>query len=606
MNNTFNIFGILNKALNNFDNNTINVIPADNHQNTERRYLGGGHNGYEFSQRELLIDIDMAYNSVYKNGRYDNQGQRKTFLNIVRFYVQVALKNTDIDTKNFVFTPSDYSTENIWAVWFFKRQFSNWVKQSEFGKTINDLLYDFNKYGTAVVKKTKNNISRVPLRSIRCDQSAVSLLAGVKGGTPLILEHDMSYIDYSEYPVWEQVDPFEGKRKVYEMYSYMSKGNLLNLQNKAAKEKDYKEFVLTMAILMPAKQADNDGKEKTIGYSEKVCFIEQIDELPFQEVHSEKIDGRWLGLGNVEKQLENQIARNTSANLRKRSMLWSSKKMFYTQGDAIGKNLVKNVQDGEILQVGLNGAIAAINTSSSGLNDFTQDEQIWEDNGQKQSFAFESATGESMASGTPFRLGAMLSNSVMSYFDRQREIFGLFLQDVFEEQLIPIFKDRAKDDIAIIGSTEEGYSLLKDMFIDFYVNQHYVDVLLSPNVFEMNIPPKEVVREMVKQEVVKSPYLYVNLSKDLYKNAKYNINLNITGENIDSADKETLTTLWSGYMQAGDKEKADRLLDVILGANGKNLGAILGATASSKPQAQPSPAQQNTNPNLAGLLPQQA
>lgn len=607
MNNTFNIFANLNKALDNFDNNTVNVIPADNNGNSERRYLGGGHNGYEFSQRELLIDIDMAYNSVYKNGKYDKQGQRKTFLNVVRFYVQVALKNTDIDTKNFVFTPSDYSTENIWAVWFFKRQFSNWLKGSEFGKTINDLLYDFNKYGSCVAKKTKDNITRVPLRSLRCDQSAETLLAGVKGGTPLILEHDMSYIDYSEYAVYEPLDPYEGKRKVYEMYSYMSKGNLLNLQNETATEKDYKEFVLTMAILMPAKKKDNDGKEAVNGYSEQVCFVEQIDELPFKEAHSEKIDGRWLGLGNVEKQLENQLARNTSANLRKRSMLWSSKHIGYTQGDALGKNLVKNVEDGEILQVGLNGQISMLDTASRGLNDFTQDEQIWEDNGQKQSFAFESASGESMASGTPFRLGAMLSNSVMSYFDRQKEIFGLFLQDVYEDQLIPIFKKRAKDDIAVIGSTDEGYHLLKDMFISYNVNEFYTKLALDPNVFEYNIPSQEEVLASITKDITKSPYLYPNLTKDLYKNAKYNINLNITGEAIDAADKETLTTLWTGYMQSGDKEKSDRLLDVILGANGKNLGAILGSTGGSKQAMNPqqAPAQQNTNPQLAGLLPQQ-
>ena len=64
MNNTFNIFANLNKAISNFDNNTVNVIPADNNGNTERRYLGGGHNGYEFSQRELLIDIDMVIHEL--------------------------------------------------------------------------------------------------------------------------------------------------------------------------------------------------------------------------------------------------------------------------------------------------------------------------------------------------------------------------------------------------------------------------------------------------------------------------------------------------------------------------------------------------------------
>ncbi len=53
-------------------------------------------------------------------------------------------------------------------------------------------------------------------------------------------------------------------------------------------------------------------------------------------------------------------------------------------------------------------------------------------------------------------------------------------------------------------------------------------------------------------------------------------------------------------MQSGDKEKSDRILDVILGGSGVNLAGVLGSTKNQA--AQPIP--QNTNPNLAGLLPQ--
>ena len=84
----------------------------------------------------MLQDIDLAINSVYKRGKYDKEGQRKLYLNIVNFYRNVAIKNTDVDVKNFVFRPVDNSTENIWAVWFFKRQFSNWVKMKDFLKQL--------------------------------------------------------------------------------------------------------------------------------------------------------------------------------------------------------------------------------------------------------------------------------------------------------------------------------------------------------------------------------------------------------------------------------------------------------------------------------------
>lgn len=604
---SYDIIATLNGALDTFNNTSVNVVPSLT-DDQGKRYLAPEDNGYQFSQRKMLADIDLAYNSIYKQGKYDREGQRKLYLNIVRFYVNVAVKNTDIDIKNFVFTPSDYTKANIWSTWFFKRQFSRWVKDEGYSKTINDLNFDFNKYGTCVSKKVKNDIVRVPIRSIKCDQAAETLMDGIRGGTPMIQEHEFSYVQMKDFKEWDITESFTGKRIVYEMYSYMPRCELLKLQKKTVTDKEDDTMVFTMAIIMPTGRQEEDKRKK---YDDKVLFIEETTEadFPFNESHSEKQDGRWLGRGNVENQLENQIARNLSANLRRRSMLWASKQIFQTQGDVVNKNLVKNVQDGEVLQVGLNGLISKVDTSSRALSDFSQDEQVWAENSDKQAFAFESATGETPPSGTPFRLQALLSNTVMSYFDRQKEIFGLYLQDTFFQQIIPIFAKQAKDDIATIAKSSEGYKEIMDLFVELQSNRHYAALALSPDIFEMkNVPSYDVVKQHIAQEIVKSPYLFVELTKDMYKNAKYTLDLDITGEQKDPADKETLTTLYTTLAQKGDP-RAEDVLQILLASLGKNLNAIAGAP--SAPSAPSAPAQSAVNPvnataqnpNLAGLTP---
>lgn len=584
----------INKSVEAFNTEYVSIVtPVSTDGN---RYLINKNEGYRFNQKQMLVDIELAYNSIYKTGQYDSEGQRKAFINVVRFYVQVAKKNTDIDPKNFVFTPTDYSTENVWGVWFTKRQFSNWLRTTPFAKEIDDLHTDFNKYGSCVAKKVKNDIVRVPLRTIVCDQAADSLIDGIKGGVPLIIIHEYSHIQMQDFKTWKQLEKFDGKKTVYEVYQYMTRRQLGELKGETVNDESY---VMTFMICAPCEK----GKDGTKKGEDEILFIEEMkeDEFPFEEAHSEKVDGRWLGLGNVEKQLENQIARNTSANMRRRSMLWSSKKIFQTQGDSIGKNLVKNVQDGEILQVGLNGLISPVDTSSRGLNDFTQDEQIWEDNGQKQSFAFDVATGESMPSGTPFRLGAVLSNSVMSYFDHQKEIYGRFLQGLFYNQIIPIFEKRAKDDIAIISRTDEGYNRIKDMFVSMWVNDYYTKLALSEDYWTADILGEEEVKAKAEADLKKHNELYVDLPKDLYKNAKYSINLDITGEERDvPADRETLVTLYTEMARKNDP-RAEQILEVILASAGKNIEALAGKSASSEGPTQSATAQ---NPNLQGLVPQ--
>lgn len=587
----YNIANVVADAVKNFDTNRVPVVyDVDSKGETK----------HSFSQKEMLTDIDLAWNSLYKDGKFDADKKRKLYLNIVRFYLEVAVKNTDVDIKNFVFTPVDYSTENKWAVWFFKRQFGTFVKDSGYGKVINDLNWSLRKYGSCVSKAVGDDVLAVPLHSLKMDQKAQTLIEGIEGGTPLVEEHEYSHYQMSQFPDWDLPETFQGKRVVHEAYVLLSEKEYMCVKGEKYEEKEDADDKkkLYMAIIMPSGKKEDDKRQK---YEQKVLFIEEIDEIPYEECHTGKQAHRWLGMGEVEKQLENQIGKNLSTNLRIRGMQWSAKNIYQKAGDPLGKSLLTQVKDGEVLEVGINGQLTRVDTATRSLADFQQHDVAMDDNSQKQSFAFESATGESFASGTPFRMGAMLSNSVMSHFDLEKETFAFFLKESFFKQILPIFEKRAGKDLAIIGSTDEGFNELKELYAEVQTNAHYAKLALSPDLFDMDvIPTQEEVKSIVMETLGKEKHLYAEVPKHVYKNAKYKIDLDITGEDRDPADKETLTTLYTAMVQKGDP-RADKVLDVLLLSMGKNLQAIAGTTPA--PQQNPTAIATPTNPDLAGLVP---
>jgi hypothetical protein len=389
-----------------------------------------------------------------------------------------------------------------------------------------------------------------------------------------------------KFPNWKEVPYFEGEKMVYERYAYTPQSSIDKYSGKGGLKERMDDFVLTMAIIMPG----NARK----GEVDEVLFIEEVDSIPFIEAHSKKIKGRWLGVGQVEKLYENQIARNLTANLRRKALIWGSKKIFQSKTDGIQKNLAKDIVDGQILNVGVNGEIMSIDTTTKSLADYSSDENIWSENTQQRTFTFEVATGESMPSGTPFRLGAIIANSAASYFERQKEIFGIFLRELFYQKTIPIFKAKAKDYLHIIARSEEGADTIFQAYKECIKNEYYSGLALSPNYMQIEIMGEEEVDVYIQKEMNKIPSIYIQTDKDLYKYAKYDLQLDITGESMNlTTDMATLTTLHQTLMQAGDP-RAEKVLDKILLTQGKDMRSIIG---KAPPGSIPSQAQQMSQIN---------
>jgi hypothetical protein len=565
----FNIFAQLNTELTDFFQKDIHI--AGTNQDNDAKYLAQNKKGYEFSQWKILNTVEMYYNSKFESGEKDAEGQRKVFLNICQFRSDVASKQVDLDVKDFTFIPTEGSSE--WGAYFLGKRFKKWAKDNYFGELINQIVNDYPKYGTAVLKRVGSKLERVPLLTLRNQQDAKDL----KTASFVIEEHkEMTFADMQAMRGWDLKGvemKFGEKETVFERYGHVPLSFYKKFKGMEIEKGDEYGSVDCMAILMPKV---TDAKNNEFGGT--VLFLEKITERPYEEVHWKRQDGRWLGVGEIENQFENQITRNMLANLRRANLQWSAKKIFQSGDPDVAKNLVRDVKNGEVLKVNPNFQITQVDMATRSTPEFQSAEDLWEKNSDQKSFTFEVATGEALPSGTPFRLGVVLSNAVNSHFGLKRENLGLFFKRVVNELVLPIFrKDNRQEHTLTLFADEEGVDTLKQVITKMTANN-----FIKKEMLEGRWPNAEAINQKVTEEIGNLRTIFMKMVEGFYDSVEASADLTITGEEVDIPKKvETLTNLYNTLAQRQDP-RADKVLARILAITGENMDVLAGIR-----QAQP-------------------
>src|SRR3989304_10456057 len=146
----------INKEINDFKNRQIQIVPS-----------------LFFNQYETLQQIYFYYNSKYKTGEVDADGDRKYFHNINRNPCKVGSKSIDFDTKNIRLLTTEGG--DSLKTWFMERDLKFWMRDKQFGKILNRLFMELPIYGSVVLKIVDGKPMFIDLRNFIVEQSAENL-----------------------------------------------------------------------------------------------------------------------------------------------------------------------------------------------------------------------------------------------------------------------------------------------------------------------------------------------------------------------------------------------------------------------------------------------
>ncbi len=477
--------------------------------------------GVEFNQKEMINTIVSYYLSYFQSGEYDSEGFKKYFLNIVRMPCRVETKETDFDTKDIRFLT--VAGGNPRKTWYIERDFRNWMKKQNFGIFLNRLITELPEFGTVVVKMVDDKPYFIDLRNFVVQQDADYL----NQASYIIEIHRYGPIEFKNIAKqrgWKNVqaaiDEYRNNDKdfitVYERYGEVE---------------DNGKYSYKKMLVADAEDRLSDNGE-TLPAPDIILAEENTspDKLPYFEFHREKIPGRWLGFGKIEELLDPQIRMNEMANLKVKASYWATLRLFQTRDTNINRNLLTETRNGEILTV--ESEINPVATEERNLAGYAQEEDRWLQNRDELALTYDIIRGTTTA-GT-MRLGlARLETAMMrAYYGFLQENIAMQVKRFLRDVILPKFKKQISREhtLTLIGEDLEAYVKL---LIDEKTRVRLADFVAK----NRTIPTPDdyqIIKDTISQMEKQGKEKIVTLPASFYKDAKYEIDIVITGESVDT------------------------------------------------------------------------
>lgn len=488
--------------------------------------------GYWFNQPDTIKLIDLYYNSKFKSGQYDDQGFRKFFYNIVKPACDIATKFIDLDTKDIILIPERADDEL--RVWVMQRRLKQWLKDENFGALLNQIGFDLPKYGTIVLKKTKKSFVKVNIQNIRNDVRAESLNASDFVYELITMSRgEIQKMKWDKDAVAELLSSDEETFIIYDCYH--KSGDKWQHYIKS----DLFSYRKGDAIVRSTEAEINDK----VDYLPAITLLEdEVDELPYRELHWEKVPGRWLGYGFVEYLEDNQVAVNEAENLERKGLAFKALQIWQTRDDSAGgSNILTGAKNGDILKI--DSELTPVQKDNSDLSAFNNTRSNWTSNTERKTFTSDITTGASLPSRTPLGVANLQASLASSYFELKRENFGIFVKNLCLDDILPSFlKNTSKEhEFVFLGSDSELEKF--DRAVTEALVAEAVQAYAERTGFFPSKEQRLDAEKRVREQLKKRDNRYLKLPKDFFRDARFVVDVLITGENVDNGTRSQVIQL---------------------------------------------------------------
>ena len=485
--------------------------------------------GLYFNQYETIKQIYFYWNSKFTTGAVDDEGDRKYFLNIVKNPCKVFTKAIDFDTKNIRMLTTGGG--DPLKTWFMERDLKYWMRNKQFGKVLNRIFTELPVFGSVVLKIVNGTPYFVDLRNFVVEQSADSLddanyLTEVHNFTVAGFRKVAKEMGWDSARVDETIELFHQMKDTSHIRVYERYGELPEQEGDTIVWKYKRLFIADVGV----DEFDNYG-EMTVKHTGVELSNEEWKKgHPYWEFHAEKVPGRWLGVGVVESLFEPQIRQNELANLQTKLSYWAALRVFQTRDSAVNRNLLSDVRNGEIINV--DSEITQIDMSDRNLAFFNDEHQKWMRNRDELTFSYDVVQGERLPAGTPLGSANLAISQTLSYFEGIQESVALDIKEMLYEVIIPQFEkeNSLEHTLRLVGQDLDQYIAMVKNELTF---KEIVRIAVNNGKIATNEEKDAIaiaIEEAIKQEKEK----ILTIPTSFYKDLKYDVDIDITGESVDT------------------------------------------------------------------------
>ena len=439
---------------------------------------------------------------------------------------------------------------------------NNWMKKTAFGIFLNDWGLTLAGYGSAVLKFVEKEGELypevIPWQRLIVDSFDFENNPKIEKlyFTPAQLRKNKSY----NQELVESLIKTKGTRKrmsgqsldnksdYIEVYEVHGELPLSYLTEKYEDDDTYQQQMHVISFV----STRNRGK-----YDDYTLYSGREKQDPYMVTHLIKEEGQTLSNGAVKYLFESQWMVNHTAKLIKDQLELASKIVFQTSdGNFLGKNVLTNIENGDILTYQINQPLTQLNNKPDIVAMQSYGKQ-WQDIAREVTSTPEAIRGETMPSGTPYSLGAYLGNQAGSLFEQMTESKGLAIEEMMRKFIIPHLQKKM-DTVEEIAATLESYQIdqIDKAFIPREVvrvaNEQIKNDILNgkmaqvPDMMAIESQIQGKLNEFGNQRFIRPSEIKEKKWKDIFKDLIWEVEVEVTAE---QQDKQTILQTLSTVMQ---------------------------------------------------------
>lgn len=485
--------------------------------------------GLSFNQYDTIIKNIFYYNSKFVSGDIDQDGDRKYFNNINKNPCKVFSKSIDFDTKNIRLLTTG-GGDPI-KTWFMERDIKYWMRDKQFGKVLNRIFRELPIFGSVVLKIVNGEPCFVDLRNFVIEQSTeciddANYLIEIHNYTVAEFRKVAKQMKWDKTLVDETIEKFHQMKetshiKLYERYGEVKDDN---------GNYDYRRvYIADVGVDQYDQYGNLEVAKSGVQLSSDIFDPEDVEKL-YWEFHAEQMPGRWLGIGVVETLYEPQIRINEIANLQSKSSYWAALRLFQSRDANMASNLKTEKKNGEVITG--DAEITQIDMSDRNLAFFNQESDKWMANRAELTFSYDVVQGERSPAGTPLGATQMAITQTLSYFEGIQENVAMDIKEMLYEVIIPQFeKDNSKEHtLRLVGKDLDVYI---GMVKDDLVMKEMIRGIVNDGKFPTNAD-KDAIGLAIEEAIKQGKEKILTVPKNHYEGVKYDIDIDITGESVDT------------------------------------------------------------------------